>query len=149
MQEIDADVAPHRASALLAGLGFSNEMQQRPTKVCELSSHFRVSREDGECESRWLRPCSSPLTFFCSMRFFIFSLSSLLPLLLYLLSFFGSLVLYLLLLLLILWFSPQPTNHLDLHSVLWLEEYLQSWDKMLIIVSHDRDFLNAVPTDII
>jgi len=43
----------------------------------------------------------------------------------------------------------EPTNHLDLLSVLWLEDYLQNWPKTLIIVSHDRDFLNAVATDIV
>eukprot|EP00891_Asterochloris_glomerata_P000400 jgi/Astpho2/400/Aster-03452 len=43
----------------------------------------------------------------------------------------------------------EPTNHLDLRAVLWLEEYLQRWKKTLIVVSHDRDFLNTVTTDII
>jgi ATP-binding cassette subfamily F protein 3 len=43
----------------------------------------------------------------------------------------------------------EPTNHLDLHAVLWLEEYLQSWDKTLIVVSHARSFLNSVVTDIL
>jgi len=43
----------------------------------------------------------------------------------------------------------EPTNHLDLFACLWLENYLNSWDKTLIIVSHQRDFLNAVTTDII
>ncbi|KAJ1639294.1 P-loop containing nucleoside triphosphate hydrolase protein [Pavlovales sp. CCMP2436] len=43
----------------------------------------------------------------------------------------------------------EPTNHLDLHAVLWLEEYLQSWEKTLIVVSHARSFLNAVVTDIL
>lgn len=32
----------------------------------------------------------------------------------------------------------QPTNHLDLRAVLWLEEYLQRWKKTLVVVSHDR-----------
>ena len=36
----------------------------------------------------------------------------------------------------------QPTNHLDLRAVLWLEEYLTRWKKTLVVVSHDRDFLN-------
>jgi len=43
----------------------------------------------------------------------------------------------------------EPTNHLDLRAVLWLEEYLMRWKKTLIVVSHDRDFLNNVTTDII
>ncbi|EFJ21885.1 ATP-binding cassette transporter, subfamily F, member 3, SmABCF3 [Selaginella moellendorffii] len=43
----------------------------------------------------------------------------------------------------------EPTNHLDLRAVLWLEEYLMRWKKTLVVVSHDRDFLNSVCTDII
>ncbi|KAL6782065.1 hypothetical protein ACKKBF_B10535 [Auxenochlorella protothecoides x Auxenochlorella symbiontica] len=43
----------------------------------------------------------------------------------------------------------EPTNHLDLRAVLWLEAYLTRWKKTLIVVSHDRDFLNTVTTDII
>ncbi|KAJ0764988.1 putative ABC transporter, AAA+ ATPase domain, P-loop containing nucleoside triphosphate hydrolase [Helianthus annuus] len=43
----------------------------------------------------------------------------------------------------------EPTNHLDLRAVLWLEEYLCGWKKTLVVVSHDRDFLNTVCTDII
>lgn len=43
----------------------------------------------------------------------------------------------------------EPTNHLDLRAVLWLDEYLSRWKKTLVVVSHDRDFLNSVCTDII
>lgn len=43
----------------------------------------------------------------------------------------------------------EPTNHLDLRAVLWLEEYLCRWKKTLVVVSHDRDFLNTVCTEII
>ncbi|KAF5827580.1 P-loop containing nucleoside triphosphate hydrolase protein [Dunaliella salina] len=43
----------------------------------------------------------------------------------------------------------EPTNHLDLHAVLWLEEYLMTWPKTLLIVSHAREFLNSVCTDIL
>ncbi|XP_022756184.1 ABC transporter F family member 4-like [Durio zibethinus] len=43
----------------------------------------------------------------------------------------------------------EPTNHLDLRAVLLLEEYLYRWKKTLVVVSHDRDFLNTVSTEII
>nr|KJB24171.1 hypothetical protein B456_004G131200 [Gossypium raimondii] len=43
----------------------------------------------------------------------------------------------------------EPTNHLDLHAVLWLESYLVKWPKTFIVVSHAREFLNLVVTDII
>lgn len=42
----------------------------------------------------------------------------------------------------------EPTNHLDLEAVLWLEQYLQTYKHTLIVVSHDRGFLNEVCTDI-
>lgn len=40
----------------------------------------------------------------------------------------------------------EPTNHLDLETVLWLEQHLASLDTTQIIISHDRDFLNATTT---
>lgn len=43
----------------------------------------------------------------------------------------------------------EPTNHLDLFAALWLENYLQNWSKTLLIVSHQREFLNNTSTDII
>jgi ATP-binding cassette subfamily F protein 1 len=43
----------------------------------------------------------------------------------------------------------EPTNHLDLRAVIWLEEYLTRWKNTLLVVSHDRDFLSSVTTDII
>lgn len=42
----------------------------------------------------------------------------------------------------------EPTNHLDLESIGWLESFLHNYDGTLIVVSHDRHFLNAVTTDI-
>ena len=38
----------------------------------------------------------------------------------------------------------EPTNHLDLDAVLWLESWLQAYPGTLLLVSHDRDFLDAV-----
>ncbi|MDR3352829.1 MAG: ATP-binding cassette domain-containing protein [Zoogloeaceae bacterium] len=38
----------------------------------------------------------------------------------------------------------EPTNHLDLDAVLWLEDWLKNARSVLILVSHDRDFLDAV-----
>jgi ATP-binding cassette subfamily F protein 3 len=38
----------------------------------------------------------------------------------------------------------EPTNHLDLDAVLWLEGWLKSYGGTLIMISHDRDFLDAV-----
>ena len=42
----------------------------------------------------------------------------------------------------------EPTNHLDFSMLNWLENYLQSYKGAVIIVSHDRYFLNAVASDI-
>lgn len=38
----------------------------------------------------------------------------------------------------------EPTNHLDLDAVLWLEKYLSNYPGTLLLISHDRDFLDAV-----
>ena len=38
----------------------------------------------------------------------------------------------------------EPTNHLDLDAVLWLENWLNSYRGTLLMISHDRDFLDAV-----
>jgi len=38
----------------------------------------------------------------------------------------------------------EPTNHLDLDAVLWLEGWLTSYEGTLVMISHDRDFLDAV-----
>src|SRR5271155_5847399 len=40
----------------------------------------------------------------------------------------------------------EPTNHLDLDSVHWLQDYLLEYEGVLIVISHDRHFLNSVCT---
>jgi len=42
----------------------------------------------------------------------------------------------------------EPTNHLDIETLTWLEQYLQSYDGAILIVSHDRYFLDKVVTQV-
>ncbi|HUW63204.1 MAG TPA: ATP-binding cassette domain-containing protein [Spirochaetia bacterium] len=42
----------------------------------------------------------------------------------------------------------EPTNHLDIKSILWLENFLLDFESTVIVVSHDRHFLNKVCTHI-
>ncbi len=43
----------------------------------------------------------------------------------------------------------EPTNHLDFKAISWLEEFLINYDKTVIVVSHDRHFLNKVCTHMV
>jgi ATP-binding cassette, subfamily F, member 2 len=43
----------------------------------------------------------------------------------------------------------EPTNHLDLEACVWLEDYLSTYSKILIVISHSQDFLNGVCTDML
>jgi ATP-binding cassette subfamily F protein 3 len=43
----------------------------------------------------------------------------------------------------------EPTNHLDLPSIEWLEKYLLSYPGSVVIVSHDKYFLNRMVTKIV
>ena len=43
----------------------------------------------------------------------------------------------------------EPTNHVDFKSIMWLEEFLINYDNTVIVVSHDRHFLNNVCTHIV
>lgn len=42
----------------------------------------------------------------------------------------------------------EPTNHLDLESIGWLEKFLYNYKGTLIVISHDRHFVNSIATDI-
>ena len=43
----------------------------------------------------------------------------------------------------------EPTNHLDIHAVEWLEDFILEYESLIIVVSHDRHFLNTVCTNIV
>ena len=43
----------------------------------------------------------------------------------------------------------EPTNHLDLDAVVWLEDWLRRYDGTLLVISHDREFLDNVTTHIL
>lgn len=101
LREIGAYSAEARASAILSGFQFTEEMKQKPTRQFSGGWRMRIAL----ARALFLSPD-----------------------------------------LLIL---DEPTNHLDLNAVIWLEHYLKKWKKTLLIVSHDRDFLNYFVTDII
>ncbi len=43
----------------------------------------------------------------------------------------------------------EPTNHLDLEAAIWLEQYLKNWAGTLLVISHDRRFLNEIVDGIV
>ncbi len=43
----------------------------------------------------------------------------------------------------------EPTNHLDLEALLWFQEYLQSYPGAILLISHDREFLNQLVTSVL
>ncbi|KAM9958115.1 hypothetical protein ACTFIW_013095 [Dictyostelium discoideum] len=100
LNHIDAHTAESRAAAILSGLGFTEEMQQQPTKSFSGGWRMRISL----ARALFIQPDVLLL--------------------------------------------DEPTNHLDLFACLWLESYLVNWNRTLVIVSHQREFLNAVCTDI-
>jgi len=101
LRAIGADQAEPKARRLLAGLGFSKEMQDRATNKFSGGWRMRVSL----ARALFIEPTLLML--------------------------------------------DEPTNHLDLNAVIWLDNYLQSYKKTLLIVSHDQSFLDNVCSDII
>ncbi|HYE00415.1 MAG TPA: ABC-F family ATP-binding cassette domain-containing protein, partial [Alphaproteobacteria bacterium] len=98
LADIGAHGAPARAAAILSGLGFDHEAQQRP--VSDFSGGWRMR---------------------VALAAALFAEPELLLL-------------------------DEPTNHLDLEATLWLESYLKAYPHTLLLISHDRDLLNNVPT---
>jgi len=98
---MDAESGPARAAALLAGLGFDESDQQRPTRSFSGGWRMRLAL----ARALFVKP---------------------------------SLLLL-----------DEPSNHIDLNALAWLEDYLQTWPGTLLVVSHDRAFLDAVATDIV
>ena len=43
----------------------------------------------------------------------------------------------------------EPSNHLDLESLIWLEQFLQGYDGALMMTSHDREFINRIITKVV
>ncbi|KAI6011668.1 P-loop containing nucleoside triphosphate hydrolase protein [Pisolithus microcarpus] len=101
LSDMDAESGPSRAAALLAGLGFSEEDQSKPTKSFSGGWRMRLAL----ARALFVKPA--------------------------------------------LLLLDEPSNHIDLNALAWLEDYLQTWPGTLLVVSHDRAFLDAVATDIV
>jgi ATP-binding cassette, subfamily F, member 1 len=101
LTNMGADSAESKARRILYGLGFTMDMQTKPTKMFSGGWRMRISL----ARALFIEPTLLAL--------------------------------------------DEPTNHLDLNAVIWLDEYLQSWKKTLLVVSHDQDFLNSVCQEIL
>lgn len=93
--------AKPRAAALLAGLGFNTEQQEKP--VAEFSGGWRMRLNLAQALM-----CRSDLLLL-----------------------------------------DEPTNHLDLDAVMWLEDWLSAYAGTLLLITHDRDFLDAVVNKVV
>merc|ERR1719322_509376 len=101
LEAMESDKAPSRASVILAGLGFTTQMQAAPTK---------------SFSGGWRMRLALARALYCKPDLLLLD---------------------------------EPTNMLDMQAIIWLENYLQSWPSTLLVVSHDRSFLDEVPTDML
>jgi ATP-binding cassette subfamily F protein 3 len=101
LAEMESDKAESRAAAILAGLGFSAERQQNPTRTFS---------------GGWRMRLALARALFCKPDLLLLD---------------------------------EPSNMLDVPSITFLSEYLQTYESTVLVVSHDRAFLNEVATDII
>jgi ATP-binding cassette subfamily F protein 3 len=101
LAEMESDKAESRAASILAGLGFSTDKQQYPTKTFS---------------GGWRMRLALARALFCEPDLLLLD---------------------------------EPSNMLDVPSITFLSEYLQSYPSTVLVVSHDRAFLNEVATDII
>jgi ATP-binding cassette, subfamily F, member 3 len=101
LAEMESDKAEPRAASILAGLGFSPERQQYPTKTFS---------------GGWRMRLALARALFCEPDLLLLD---------------------------------EPSNMLDVPSITFLSNYLQTYPSTVLVVSHDRAFLNEVATDII
>ena len=101
LDDIEADKAESKASAILNGLGFSPLQQQSATKTFS---------------GGWRMRLALARALFCRPDLLL---------------------------------ADEVTNYLDFPAVVWLENYFNNWSATLLVVSHDRSFLDAVSTDIL
>jgi ATP-binding cassette subfamily F protein 3 len=101
LSEMESDKAEPRAATILAGLGFSPERQQYPTKTFS---------------GGWRMRLALARALFCEPDLLLLD---------------------------------EPSNMLDVPSITFLSTYLQTYPSTVLVVSHDRAFLNEVATDII
>ncbi|KAJ3169515.1 ATP-binding cassette sub- F member 3 [Geranomyces variabilis] len=101
LEDIEADKAESKASAILNGLGFTPDQQRAATRTFS---------------GGWRMRLALARALFCKPDLLL---------------------------------ADEVTNYLDFPAVVWLEKYFQQWPATLLVVSHDRSFLDAVSTDIL